>query len=263
MPKVGWLWDNWNQAHPPPSLLGTVGRKLDKNDKYVLPRHKGQEPIFNKANFVLPPYMISAALMNAYSAPPLLPARRYVDEQTAHCDDILLNEMAWSERLVVTRLTWGFGFWANKSANITSSGLSKKRNRAAARFRRRTGVYDSAKNKWRVLEQTMPAAGGVCFAEGKCIIVLGGTGTRETGQVTLPPPAQLAQQQPQGRHGQTAARACALGLAFEFGAPDTDQSWSLNSIRRPTSGHRSRPPPSCIGVTHAVPRWRAPLRVQP
>ena len=254
MPKVGWLWDNWNRAHPPPSLLGTVGRKLDKNDKYVLPRHKGQEPIFNKANFVLPPYMISAALMNAYSAPPLLPARRYVDEQTAHCDDILLNEMAWSERLVVTRLTWGFGFWANKSANITSSGLSKKRNRAAARFRRRTGVYDSAKNKWRVLEQTMPAAGGVCFAEGKCIIVLGGTGTRETGQVTLPPPAQLAQQQPQGRHGQTAARVRARPRLRVRRAGHRSEL-ELRYDDRHMDTARARPQ-AAFGL-HAVPRWRA------
>ena len=130
---VGWLWDNWNRAYPPPSLLGTVGRKLDENLNYILPRHKHREPIEGKANFVLPPYMVSAALMNAYSAPQVLTARRYVDEQAAHCDDILLNEMAWSERLVVTRLKWGFGYFRNRSKNISDTGLGSKKHRAAGR----------------------------------------------------------------------------------------------------------------------------------
>ena len=134
---VGWLWDNWNRAYPPPSLLGTVGRKLHNktlNYRYIMPK-KGQEPSEGKANFVLPPYMVSAALMNAYSAPQVLTARRYVDEQMAHCDDILLNEMAWSERLVVTRLKWGFGFFANRSQNISVTGISaiSKKNRIAGR----------------------------------------------------------------------------------------------------------------------------------
>ena len=134
---VGWLWDNWNRAYPPPSLLGTVGRKLHNktlNYRYIMPK-KGQEPSEGKANFVLPPYMVSAALMNAYSAPQVLTARRYVDEQMAHCDDILLNEMAWSERLVVTRLKWGFGFFANRSQNISVTGISaiRKKDRIAGR----------------------------------------------------------------------------------------------------------------------------------
>ena len=89
-------------------------------------------------------------------------------------------------------------------------------------------VYDPAKNKWRVLEQTMPAAGGACFAEGKCVIVLGGTGAGETGQVTLPSPAQLRSNNSKDDTDKP-PRACALGLAFEFGAPDTDQSWSLDT----------------------------------
>ena len=115
-------------------------------------------------------------------------------------------------------------------------------------------VYDPAKNKWRVLEQTMPAAGGVCFAEGKCIIVLGGTGTRETGQVTLPPPAQLAQQQPQGRHGQTAARVRARPRLRVRRAGHRSEL-ELRYDDRHIDTARARPQ-AAFGL-HAVPRWRA------
>ena len=144
---VGWLWDNWNRAYPPPSLLGTVGRKLTKNFNYHLPRVRGQEPQDGRANFVLPPYMVSAALMNAYSAPQALAARRYVDEQSAHCDDILLNEMAWSERLVVTRMPWGFGFFRNRTKKIVVRGLGSNKNRAAARTECAIWIMDHFRDK--------------------------------------------------------------------------------------------------------------------
>ena len=43
-------------------------------------------------------------------------------------------------------------------------------------------------------------------------------------------------------------RACALGLAFEFGAPDTDQSWNFDTTTDIWT-HRSRPP---LGRTRAT-----------
>ena len=58
-----------------------------------------------KTTYVLPPYMVSKALMDAYSAPRLQAARRYVDEQAAHCDDILINEVQSVSSCCVWKIT--------------------------------------------------------------------------------------------------------------------------------------------------------------
>ena len=88
-----------------------------------------------KTTYVLPPYMVSKALMDAYSAPRLQAARRYVDEQAAHCDDILINEVARAERLVVLCLKHFFGFTVEQTRGRRSRepAYPRQANRTALR----------------------------------------------------------------------------------------------------------------------------------
>ena len=86
MQKDGALGDDvrWRTSRPSPSLLGFKVRG-NVNNSYRT--DKGM-------NYVLPPFLASRRLCEVYSSRRFAELRRYVDEQAAHCDDLLLNLVA-------------------------------------------------------------------------------------------------------------------------------------------------------------------------
>lgn len=90
---LGKMMSAWQTSRPSPSLLGFKVRG-NVNNSYRTDRGM---------NYVLPPFLVSRRLCDVYSSRRFAELRRYVDEQAAHCDDLLLNLVASEEKLVVQR----------------------------------------------------------------------------------------------------------------------------------------------------------------